>query len=75
MARPESITAKHRAVGAPRSYPRVSRFWNDRAGATAIEYGLIAGLTFLVIAGTLKIYAERMADVYNFIGASVGKAF
>lgn len=75
MARPDWITAEYRADIARRIRPGLSRFWSDRAGATAIEYGLIAGLTFLVIAGTLKLYAERMADVYNYIGTSVGKAF
>ncbi len=75
MARPESITAEQRADSPRRICPSVSRLWNDRAGATAIEYGLIAGLTFLVIAGTLKLYAERMANVYDYIGTSVGKAF
>ncbi|WP_264048688.1 Flp family type IVb pilin [Methylobacterium flocculans] len=53
----------------------VLRFWTDRAGATAIEYGLIAGLTFLVIAGSLKLFAERMTLMYNYIGNSLAGAF
>lgn len=75
MAGPEPITAEPRPDSARRFCLPVSRFWSDRAGATAIEYGLIAGLTFVVIAGTLKLYAERMSDVYTFIGTSIGKAF
>lgn len=52
----------------------VARFRADHSGATAIEYGLIAGLTFLVFVGGLKLYGTRMNVMYEFIGTSVATA-
>ncbi|GJE19248.1 hypothetical protein [Methylobacterium marchantiae] len=39
-----------------------------------IEYGLIAGLTFLAIVGALRYYAERLEVMYQIIGAAVMKS-
>ena len=40
----------------------------DERGATAIEYGLIAALIFLVILGSVTLFGENATDV--FIGAA-----
>ncbi|MFD1303206.1 Flp family type IVb pilin [Methylobacterium marchantiae] len=52
----------------------VGRFGRDTSGATMIEYGLIAGLTFLAIVGALRYYAERLEVMYQIIGAAVMKS-
>ncbi len=75
MARLDTTVSRHRAESGRSVRLSVLRFWTDRAGATAIEYGLIAGLTFLVIAGSLKLFAERMTLMYNYIGNSLAGAF
>jgi Flp pilus assembly pilin Flp len=50
----------------------MSRFRTDSSGATAIEYGLIAALTFLTFVGALRLYGERMNVMYEFIGSKIG---
>ncbi|MFN3537502.1 MAG: Flp family type IVb pilin [Brevundimonas sp.] len=44
------------------------RFGADTRGATAIEYGLIAALIFLVIIGAVTLFGENATGV--FIGAA-----
>jgi len=50
------------------------RFLSDASGATAIEYGMIGGLIFAVIAGTLKLYGAKLDTVYMQIGTTIGQA-
>ncbi|GJD37522.1 Flp family type IVb pilin [Methylobacterium aerolatum] len=49
------------------------RFLGDMRGATAIEYAMIGGLIFAVIAGSLKVYGSRMSDVYGQIGSAMAQ--
>lgn len=49
------------------------RFATDARGATAVEYGLICGLIFLVIATALHTFADRTQAMYTFIGTKVGQ--
>ena len=42
----------------------IGRFLRDDSGATAIEYGLIAGLIFLVIMGSMRLAGEKAAGVF-----------
>lgn len=39
----------------------------DRAGATAIEYGLICALLFLVFAGSVRYFANSTNGMYDKI--------
>ena len=41
------------------------RFLRDDSGATAIEYGLICALVFLVIIGSMRLAGEKAAVVFN----------
>jgi pilus assembly protein Flp/PilA len=43
------------------------RFISDESGATAIEYGLIAGGIFLAIVPPITVFATRMGVTYNKI--------
>jgi len=43
----------------------ISRFGRDDGGATAIEYGLICALIFLVIIGSMRLAGEKAAGVFN----------
>jgi Flp pilus assembly pilin Flp len=49
------------------------RFLADARGATAIEYAMIGGLIFAVIAGSLKAYGSRMSVVYGQIGSAMAQ--
>lgn len=41
------------------------RFRNDESGATAIEYGLILALMFLVILGALQAFGATGSGIFN----------
>jgi pilus assembly protein Flp/PilA len=52
----------------------IDRFLRDDSGATAIEYGLICGLIFLVIIGAVGVFAGRMDAMYAYINTTIGGA-
>jgi pilus assembly protein Flp/PilA len=43
----------------------LSRFARDESGATAIEYGMILGLMFLVILGALQAFGGTGSGIFN----------
>ncbi|MBC7477915.1 MAG: Flp family type IVb pilin [Pseudorhodobacter sp.] len=45
----------------------ISRFKNDESGATAIEYGLIAGLVSVVIVTALVLLGPNLLHVFESI--------
>jgi pilus assembly protein Flp/PilA len=45
----------------------VSRFAKDTSGATAIEYGLIAGLVSIVIITALTLLGPQLTSVFEAI--------
>ena len=46
----------------------IKRFVKDEEGVTAIEYGLIAALIVLVIAGAVVIVGTQLNDVFTNVG-------
>lgn len=69
---PSGPTGEAERHWAARARSLMSRFRTDSSGATAIEYGLIAALTFLTFVGALRLYGERMNVMYEFIGSKIG---
>ena len=49
----------------------LNRFVADQSGATAIEYGLIAGLISVVIIGAITTIGTRLSSKFTTIGASL----
>ena len=49
-------------------------FIKDESGATAIEYGLIAGLIAVVIIGTLSALGTDISDLFGEISKGIKKA-
>jgi len=45
----------------------ITRFTNDESGATAIEYGLIAGLISVVIVTALLLLGPQLKGVFDTI--------
>jgi pilus assembly protein Flp/PilA len=45
----------------------ITRFKNDESGATAIEYGLIAGLISVAIVAVLIILGPQLAEAFQSI--------
>lgn len=43
----------------------LSRFGRDESGATAIEYGMILALMFLVILGAMQAFGATGSGVFN----------
>lgn len=49
----------------------LSRFMKDESGATAIEYGLIAGLIAVVIIGAVTAVGGSVSDTFTTIADSL----
>lgn len=47
-------------------------FFKDRSGATAIEYGLIAGLIAIVIIGGLTAVGTKLNTKISHVSTSLG---
>ena len=46
----------------------------DENGATAIEYGLIAGLISVVIIAAVTLVGSKLEAVFNYIGTTLDTA-
>ena len=46
----------------------LSRFARDDSGATAIEYGLIAGLVAVVIVTAVTTVGTKLTNTFNKVG-------
>lgn len=44
---------------------QLQQFWNDEDGATAIEYGLIAGLVAVAIIGVLGLLGGSLKGLFQ----------
>ena len=49
----------------------ISRFIKDEAGATAVEYGLLAGLVSLAAGGVVMVLGDTVQMVYEFVLSGV----
>lgn len=51
----------------------IKRFLNDEEGATAIEYGLIAGLISVAIVAILTTLGEDLTNIFTKISEEIQK--
>lgn len=49
----------------------INQFWKDESGATAIEYGLIAGLIAVVIIGALTALGTSIQNKFETIASAL----
>ncbi|KMW44371.1 Flp family type IVb pilin [Ralstonia insidiosa] len=49
----------------------VLKFLRDEQGATAVEYGMIAGLIAAAIAATIKALGTDLTNVFNTICGAI----
>ncbi len=49
----------------------ISRFAADETAATAVEYGLMAGLIAVVIINAVKLTGTRVSTKFNVIAANL----
>jgi len=52
----------------------LTRFRHDQRGATAIEYGLIIALIFLVILSALTAFGDTSSGVFNSAMSAISAA-
>ena len=50
---------------------KLKRFWNDESGATAIEYGLIAGLIAVVIITAVTTVGTKVSNQFSAIASKL----
>lgn len=53
---------------------RFRRLWSDEAGATAVEYGLIATLIVVAIIGGLNLFATNAVTMFGYINSAISTA-
>jgi pilus assembly protein Flp/PilA len=49
----------------------LGRFWNDRAGATAIEYGLIAAGIAVAIIATVQALGTNLNTTFGSVSTAL----
>lgn len=52
----------------------IGRLRRDDSGATAIEYGLICALVFLVIIAAVSAFAGKSTAMYEYVSDTIGRA-
>ena len=50
------------------------RLADDRRGATAVEYGLLAGLIALTLVGALAAFSDASNVKFNLLGNTVSQS-
>ncbi|WP_309627131.1 Flp family type IVb pilin [Brevundimonas sp.] len=52
----------------------IRRFLSNESGATAIEYGLIVAMIFLVIVGAVSLFAGKATGTFDKVSTAVSAA-
>ena len=65
-SRPEAVASNDRSEEA-RFTALTERFIRDEAGVSAIEYGLLASMIFLVILGGVTVLSPQIRGLYESI--------
>lgn len=52
----------------------VRRFFNDKTGATVIEYGLIAALMSAAIISGVGAFGGSLVNVFNTVSTTIGNS-
>lgn len=50
----------------------LARYLQDEAGATAIEYGLLAGLIALIIIGAVTSLGQNVQSIFSRLSTGIG---
>ena len=50
---------------------KVSNFWNDESGATAVEYGLMVALIAAVIIGSVQLLGTNLDGVFSSVAGKL----
>ena len=69
-----SDAAGGRTAGRLAARPALKRFWADEGGTTAVEYGIIAALIFLVIVTSVTAFGNHTANLMNRVSTAISTA-
>ena len=69
-----SDAAGGRPAGGVSARSALKRFWRDKSGATAIEYGLIASLIFLVIVTSVTVFGNKTSAKMQYVSDAIAAA-
>jgi pilus assembly protein Flp/PilA len=53
---------------------RYTRLWSDDAGATAVEYGLVAALIVVAILGGVNLFAANAVSMFDYSNVGITAA-
>ncbi len=53
---------------------RLLAFWKDESGATAVEYGLIAGVMAALLVVVLGIFGDNLKELFTAIAEKLSDA-
>jgi len=53
---------------------KLAQFWNDEAGITALEYGLIAGLVAVALIAAVGTFSDALSSMFTDLGAKLNAA-
>jgi pilus assembly protein Flp/PilA len=51
----------------------IRTIWQDRRGATLVEYGLVLVLLSLIVVAALASITAKTTDMWNFISAIISR--
>lgn len=51
---------------------RIKNFFQDEAGATAVEYALLVAFIALVITAGVTVFADALNTWFNTVGGNIG---
>ena len=60
-----------RSLNRSKKMRKLSRFFSDESGATAIEYGLIAALIAVVIIGAVTLLGQRVNSAFSKVASAL----
>ena len=55
-------------------FTTIRKFWKDETGATAIEYGLIAGLVSVAAIGALNLMGGSLRGIFGVVQTNLDTA-
>ena len=51
---------------------RLRKLWQDEAGASAVEYGLLVALIAVVIISAVTLLGTNLSTKFNSVASSIG---
>ena len=53
---------------------KLKALWKDETGATAVEYGLIAGVMAALLVTVLGLFGDNLQELFNAVAETLSEA-